>query len=398
MSTKRQFALHRAVIMLGILLIYFFQSEIRFLPSALMEEIAGDLQVRVTTVGNLLSVCMVAAAICMFGVSVVVDRLGSVNLLILSALSAAVSGFLASVAPSLPVALFAYIFCGMCQGTMECIGVVLVSQLFSARYRALFCGIVCAVAQISSSIAYTLPLFLEKTVGDWRRLELLWGSLILAVAILLLLLGGRKTIGIQKEKHKKEKAGVLRALQNPFIVLSVFTMVVFIWVNNHYAIYLPTYLASVKDFAKEQAGLTTSLMYTCGFLGALVAGVVGERLRKWIYRYAPLFMLVGGLMLCLLKDNTGILVGAGLFGFFYQMWIPMAMASFMNLEGMQTAVLAGATALFNGTGHFLTGFIPSIFTFKLGFMNMHIAYLVTTVFLLIPVLLTAVASRLPDFQ
>jgi sugar phosphate permease len=329
-----------------------------------------------------------------------------VNLLILSALAAGISGCLASAARSLALALLAYIFCGICQGTMECIGMVLVSQLFCAGHRALFCGIICAVSQISCSISYTLPLFLVDAVGSWRRLELLWGVLVLAVAVLLFFLGGRKTVGIEKrekqgkrqKKEKKEKPGLIKAFRNRFIFLSVMTMVVFIWVNNHYAIYLPTYLANVKNFTKEQAGFATSLMYTCGFIGALLAGLAGEKLRKLLYRYASIFMLAGGLMLCLFQASTGVLIGAGLFGFFYQMWVPMAMASFMNLEGIQTAVLAGATALFNGLGHFLTGFIPSVFTFKLGFLDMYTAYLMTTAFLLIPVLLTAAASRLKEFQ
>lgn len=397
MAANKRFVFQRIVILTGIVLIYFLQSEIRFLPAALMEELAADFRVPLTTVGNLLSVCMVAAAVCMFGVSVVVEQLGSVNMLIVSALAAAASGCLASAAGSLAVALTAYVFCGMCQGIMECISMVLVSQLFSPRHRALFCGIICAVVQFTSSIAYTLPVFLEHPLGGWRRVELLWGILSLAAAVLLFLFGGRKTIGRTDRNPKQEKRGLVKAIQNRFIFLSVAAMVVFIWVNNHYAIYLPTYLAGVKNFSKEQAGLATSLMYICGFAGALAAGALGERLRRYIYRYAPVLMLTGALFLCLFKPAWGILTGAGMFGFFYQMWVPVTMASFMNLKGIKTAVLAGATALLNGTGHFLTGFIPAVFTFKLNYMSMNTAFLITASLLVIPVLLTAWASRLKDF-
>lgn len=391
----KRFAVQRIVILTGIILIYFLQSEIRFLPASLMEDLAADFRVPLTTAGNLLSISMVAAAVCMFGASMVATRFGSVNLLIVSALAAAVSGCLASVAGSFAAALCAYVFCGMCQGIMECIGMILVSQLFSAKHRALFCGIICAVAQVTSSIAYTLPVFLEQPLGGWRRMELLWGLLALAAAVFLFLFGGRKSIG--RADRVQGKPGLVKVIQNRFILLSIAAMVVFIWVNNHYAIYLPTYLAEVKNFSKEQAGLATSLMYICGFVGALAAGVLGERLRRYIYRYAPVLMLAGALFLCLFKPIWGILTGAGMFGFFYQMWVPMAMASFMNLKGIKTAVLAGATALFNGTGHFLTGFIPAVFTFKLKFMSMNTAYLITAGLLIIPVVLTIWAGRQKEF-
>ena len=79
----RQFKTWRVVILIGIVLIYFLKSEIRFLPASLMEEIAADFGVPLTMVGNLLSVYLVAGAVCMFGISVVVEKLGSVNLLVL---------------------------------------------------------------------------------------------------------------------------------------------------------------------------------------------------------------------------------------------------------------------------------------------------------------------------
>lgn len=397
-EVDKRFAIQRIVILAGIVIIYFLQSEIRFLPSPLMAEFAADFQVPLTTVGNLLSVSMVAAAVCMFVVSVTVEKLGSVNLLIVGALTVAFSGCMAYAAKSFQMALIAYLFCGICQGIMECIGMVLVAQLFDPGHRAFFCGIICAVAQFTSSIAYSLPIFLEKPLGGWRKLVLLWGLLALAAALLLFLFGGRKTIGRENKPAGKERPGIVKAARIRFISFSVAAMVIFIWVNNHYAIYLPAYLTKVKGFSKEQAGLATSLMYICGFAGALVVGAFGERLRKQVYRYAPVLMLIGGLSLCFLKSAPGILISAGMFGFAYQMWIPMAMASFMNLDGVTTAVLAGATALFNGTGHFLTGFIPAVFTFKLKFMSMNTGYLMVASLLVIPVLLTAAASRLKEFQ
>ncbi|HIX59264.1 MAG TPA: MFS transporter [Candidatus Blautia gallistercoris] len=398
-ETNWQFQFRRIVILSAIVLIYFLQGEIRFLPSPLMEDLAADFAVPLTTVGNLLSLCMVAAAISMFGVSVVVEKVGSVNMLIISAVCVAVSGCVSFAARNFAVILLAYLFCGICQGIMECIGVVLVAQLFSSNYRALFCSLICAVSQITSSIAYSLPVFLEEPLGGWRHLELLWGILAVGVAVLVFFFGGRKMLEkAQEKKQGAEKIGLLGALRMRFIVLSVLTMVVFIWVNNHYAIYLPTYLAEVKGFSKEQAGLGTSLMYICGFIGALVSGALSVKFRKSIYRYTPMFMLAGSLILCLFQTPFLVLLGAGLFACAYQMWIPMALASFMNLDGVSTAVLAGATALFNGSGHFLTGFIPTVFTWELQFMSMHTAYLITSCLLLISVVLVLAASSLKEFQ
>ncbi|MDY3920278.1 MAG: MFS transporter [Candidatus Limivivens sp.] len=393
---------NRVVIVLGVVLLYFLQSEIRFLPSPLMKELAEDFGVPLTMVGNMLSVCMVAAAVSMFGTSVIVEKIGSVNLLIAGCFSVAFTGLLTGFSGSFPAAVFAYLFCGVCQGILECIGVVLVAELFTPRYRAFFCSGICAVAQISSSVAYSLPVFLVKRTGSWRSLELLWGILAMAVGLVIFFFGGREAVrrrnSPEKKGEKKEKPGLIRALQIRFILLSVLTMVVFIWVNNHYSIYLPTYLAETKGFTPEQAGLAASVMYIGGFSGAMAAAALSVKFRKQIYRFAPVFMLIGGISLCFWKTVPGVLFSAALFAFAYQMWVPMALSSFMNLEGVTTGILAGATALFNGAGHFLTGFIPTVFTFELRFVDMNTAYLCTAALLIIPVFLTMAASCRKEFR
>lgn len=389
--------LNRIIIVIGVMLLYFLQAEIRFLPSPLMEELSADFGIPLTMVGNLLSVCMVAAAVFMFGTSVVVERIGSVNLLIIAAVCVSFTGIVTGLSGNFYVAVFAYIFCGACQGILECIGIVLVSELFSPKYRAVFCSGICAVSQISFSIAYSLPVFLKEGAGGWRNLELLWGGSSAVLAVVLFLFAGRQKPAKSTE-GKKEKPGLVQALQNPFILLTVLTMMVFIWVNNHFSIYLPTYLRTTKGFTEGQAGVATSVMYFGGFAGAMAAGVLSVKYRKTIYRYAPYLMMLGALGLCLLKVIPGVLLGAVLFAFAYQMWVPMALASFMNLDGISTSALAGATALFNGGGHFFTGFIPSVFTFKLRFMSMETAYITTVCLLLVSVILTTFSSRRREFR
>lgn len=396
-KSGRNAGLNRIIIVAGVMLLYFLQAEIRFLPSPLMKELSADFGIPLTMVGNLLSVCMVAAAIFMFGTSVIVERIGSVNLLIIATLCVAFTGIVTGFSKNFYAAIFAYIFCGACQGILECIGIVLVSELFSPKYRAVFCSGICAVSQISFSVAYSLPVFLKEGVGGWRNLELLWGGISVVLAVVLFFFTDRRRPERASSK-KKEKPGLVQALQNPFILLSVLTMMVFIWVNNHFSIYLPTYLRTTKGFTQGQAGVATSVMYFGGFAGAMIAGALSVKYRKTIYRYAPYFMMLGALGLCLFQVIPGVLFGAVLFAFAYQMWVPMALASFMNLDGISTATLAGATALFNGAGHFFTGFIPTVFTFKLKFMSMETAYIITVCLLAIPVILTTFSSRRREFR
>lgn len=384
----------RGVIMTSLVMLYFLQAEVRFLPSPLMQELAEDFAVPLTVVGNLLSVCAVAAAAATFGISFVVEWLGSVRLMAIGALCTAVAGLCTAWTQLFSVAVLASVFCGVCQGVLECAGMVLVAELYDEKHRVFVCSVVCAVSQISFSASYILPVLLYKIVGGWRHLELIWGILALLTSVVLFVCGKGKTpADVSGQPPKSKVPGILQALRFRFVFLTVLAMAVFIWVNNHFAIYLPTYLMEVRKFSETQAGMTTGIMYAGGFAGAMVLGLFPERGRKRIYRAAPFLMLGCALVLCLCGSYPAILAGAVGFTFAYQMWVPLSLSYFMKLDGITTSSLAGATALFNGTGHLFTGFIPAVFTWELQYTGMSQVYLFTVCLLIFPIVLTTLAGR-----
>lgn len=60
----------------------------------------------------------------------------------------------------------------------------------------------------------------------------------------------------------------------------------------------------------------------------------------------------------LVRDTQTVTMLSGLFGFAYQGWIPLAFSALLAIPNADSAQLAGATALFDGTGHILTFLIP----------------------------------------
>lgn len=93
-------------------------------------------------------------------------------------------------------------------------------------------------------------------------------------------------------------------------------------------------------------------------VGALVIGLLGKRARRTGLILLPILSMVGGLGMYLVRDTQTVTMLSGLFGFAYQGWIPLAFSALLAIPNADSAQLAGATALFDGTGHILTLLIP----------------------------------------
>ena len=378
---------------------------LQYLPSPIMQILAEEFGVSFVLMGAIMSVCTVASGFSPVLASLITDCGSAVLAWCLGILCNIVGALGAAAAARYEWMIVMYVLHGIGLGFSHCMIPVLVAKWIPRRYHATAMSVNLALHNLFVSVAYILPSRVLPVAGSWRNLMIGLAAAETLFALVLFLIscryqsppldleGERESASDSAANSEKRTAlfGILWAAKNPTVRFLSLVMACFIWGNNTITTYFPTYLIQ-QGFDEVQAGAVTSIIPTMAILGALTIGVFGSRNKRIIMKILPLFIAVGGIGMFLTSTKEFVRLFAGLFGFAYQGWIPLAFSSFMALGSGDSRFTAGASALFNGLGHILTLLLPfatetlvSIFSVRKSLLLMQLPLLIAallTIFIL----------------
>ena len=339
---------------------------LKFLPSPIAQTLADSFSVSFITVGVLMSVCTVASGFSPILASVLVDYLGSLRTWSIGLLCSCTGMLVGVFLQNFYLLAAAYILHGIAVGFSVCLLPVFVSQWIAPRFHSLAMSINLAMHNLFVYLAYILPGYMMETVGSWRGIVLLFAVCegIAAICLLFLSLKSESAESVHGQSPKRKKhfsvsqMGIVRAVRHKRVLVLTAIMTCFIWCNNTTSTYFPIYLTTNMSINAQQAGAITAFISTMSIAGALAIGLSGKRAWRTGLILLPILSMVGGLGMYLVRDTQAVMALSGLFGFAYQGWIPLAVSALLAIPNADSAQLAGATALFDGTGHILTLLIP----------------------------------------
>lgn len=348
----------------------------QYLPFPLLQTLSEDFHIPFVRIGLLLSVCTVVSGVSTFWAAHIVKRLGSFRTWGIGILFSALGGIGSSLSPSFSFMVVMYVLLGIGAGFAICMVPILAAQLFPSQYYSFAMSVNLAAHNLFISAAYILPSVLLPLAGSsWRRVIGFWGlAELLLVALVFLLFRPLDAASLapvppvpsqaaaQASPPPNHRSSALRtAIGNRTVIFLTVLMTFLVWSNKTISAYLPTYLTQVPCLLEPSvADRITAAISICAVFGALVLGSLGSRWGRLILLSAPAFSAVGAFGLFLTTSPPALILFAGMFGFFYQGWIPVALSQLMAIPQADSQVIGSAVALFNCFGHLITILIPPV--------------------------------------
>ena len=260
-----------------------------------------------TELGVVFSALMVGYAAMQFPSGALADRIGTVRVIVGGAIVASAAALLLFVSSTYALLLVAVVGIGVGTGAHKTVAITLLSSVYTDRTgRAL--GTMDTVGELGGVIAPALVVAVLAAAIRWQYVFLVaaLGGVLLAVAFRLRVPGRLPDGGAATNGEDGESvafADYLTAFRAPRFGAFVLVAVIFTFVMNGAAAFLPLYLQSRPGVSAELAGLLYSGFFLVSF-GQIVTGDVGDRVGH--------LGLIGVLMSVAGVALTGlILVGAG---------------------------------------------------------------------------------------
>ncbi len=257
------------------------------------EFVRADLDLSLGEMGILLSAFSWSYALCQLPVGALVDRIGPRWLLggglVLWSLAQAAGGLMSSFGWFL----LARVLLGIGESPQFPSAARVVSNWFPLRSRGTPTGIFNSASPLGIALA---PLCLSALIAalDWRWAFYLTGAagLLVAVVWLVVYRDPVKDTLTEEERHylysdephvttPKVTFADWRAL---FCHATTWGMMLgfmgSVYLNWVYLTWLPGYLRSARHMSLEMSGVAAAIPFLCGFIGALVAGWVSDRITR----------------------------------------------------------------------------------------------------------------------
>ena len=272
--------------------------------------IRADLHLSDAQMGLLLSVFAVAYGVAQLPVGILVDRFGPRRVLGLSLVLWSLAQGAASFSSTLRQFVVARAALGIGESPMYLAGTKVCTNWFARAERAWPIGLFNASSALGPAIAPGILTILLLHYG-WRSMFLIIGAVGLVVAVLWpLLYRDPEQYGISEaeraaihagDDETPDHGGWTVLLRQPTSWGMAFGFLGVIYMTWLYGTWLPDYLERARHLSVAAAGIWTSVPQACGFLGALLSGLVA----RWLARFG-----VQPLAACKLPLIAGMLVTA----------------------------------------------------------------------------------------
>ncbi len=252
-----------------------------------------------TQLGRLSSAYFVSNVLFLFPAGIILDRLSTRKVILVSLLLCVLGTALFAVAPTEGWAAFFRFLTGIGSAFcfLSCIRIA--SRWFPAKRLALVTGFVVTMAMVGGMVAQT-PLILLVQVVKWRGALLVDAGFGLVVLLIIALFvqdyPQEKAEEQQQQKHHLQQLGYWKSMAMAFLRLQNWLGGIYTCLMNLPLILLgglwgTLYLSKVHHLTQVQASYITSMLFVGTIFGAPLAGWFSDRIGR---RKFPMFL--GGIL------------------------------------------------------------------------------------------------------
>lgn len=332
-------------------------------PAALLTRIQSTLSIDAGAAGTLITVIPLVNGVFMFLGSLVIDRLGAKNAVILATSLLAIGGGLAFFAHSYSFILAARVLVGIGVGVGSPVMSTLVMSWFPPREQPYINTLVSVLGYVGMTLAFAAAVPLEEHFGSWQKALTIMAGVPLLAAICWVVLGANvpapgvahSAAGLPRQTEN----GIMQAARRKEIWYLVVAAIGQAWAFNTFTTFLPSFLQSERGFSAAHAGEVTGVLPLAGMLGGLVCGVASGAvgLRKPFLWPLMIVMFVSALVVVNVPPGPAVYLCIGLMGFVCGGWIAPLLTIPMELPGATPKLVGGAMALIFGIGFIISFFV-----------------------------------------
>jgi predicted MFS family arabinose efflux permease len=279
-----------------------------FLPTGLLPEMAADLNVKLSTVGLLITIFATTVVVATTPLAALTRRYSRKGLLIVVLLVIATANVLAAVAPTYEILVGARILGGLAHGLFWAVVAAYSAHLVPKHQL----GKAIAITAGGGSAAFVLGVPVGTALGHalgWRAAFLIIAAIVVVLSVLVVkflppvnhhvtLKTGEIALPLYKDKS-------LRGV----IVLCVVILVMMTGHNLFYT-YIAPWLTEVAHFPSTSIAFLLFLFGGSGALGLVLAGLVGDRFPRRGFVAASAIVMLAVVVLVIASQNSIVVVAA----------------------------------------------------------------------------------------
>ena len=249
-----------------------------FMPTGLLPQIAGGLQVTEAQVGLLVTIFAATVVVTAMALSILTRRYSRKSLVIAALLVMAASNVMAALAPSFAVMVGARVLGGLSHGLFFALANAYAAYLVP-RERL---GRAVAILTAGGTMAFVLGVPLGTAMGSafgWRLAFVALAVIIAVLAVALLV----TLPGVSPEVALSTGEIALPMRRDPSLVWVIVAAVIVIAVlagQNTFYVYIAPYLIDAVGFAEPTVAFILFIYGAAGAIGVIAAGIVGDRFPR----------------------------------------------------------------------------------------------------------------------
>ena len=344
-------------------------------PSMLMSDIMQELQVEYSLAGLTMTLITAVGGVFMFVGSMVQDKFGTKNILVLAGAIIFGGNLIAVVAPDIWILLLGRFMNGIGFGLMTTGSYTYISAWFKGKAKGMMNSIYLVASSLGTLLSTILAIPLRDMTGSWRYVLAIY-AVYAAITTVFWLLFARSNAELDEncrknlELRKSGKNGLLTSFKEALKIRQVWILI-FMFVMIQVAAsasltYAPTYIETYLGVSAVIMSTAVSLRPIFGIIGNFASGVIMSLTGR---RKPIIFLaLAGGVVAYLLMVNANstimLFVAMALTGIFSNLPIPTINTTIMETPKDPTPSLVGAcSALVNGIGSLATLCVSPLFAF-----------------------------------
>ena len=279
-----------------------------FLPTGLLNAMAEDLEVGISTAGYLVTIFAGTVVVATTPLAALTQRFSRKSLIVVVLLVIAVANVLAAVAPTYGVLVAARILGGLAHGLFWAVVAAYSAHLVPAHQL----GKAVAITAGGGTAAFVLGVPVGTAIGSafgWRTAFVIIGAVVALLALVIVKFLPPVDHHVQHEAGE-ERVPLRRDASLKAVILLCVVILIVLTGQNVFYTYIAPWLTEVSSFGQGDVALVLFLYGGAGIIGLVAAGYAADRFPRKGFVGAVLLVMGAVLTLAILADSTAMVLVA----------------------------------------------------------------------------------------
>ncbi|KNC19367.1 hypothetical protein AC792_06735 [Arthrobacter sp. RIT-PI-e] len=279
-----------------------------FLPTGLLNAMAEDLDVGISTAGYLVTIFAGTVVVATTPLAALTQRFSRKSLIVVVLLVIAVANVLAAVAPTYGVLVAARILGGLAHGLFWAVVAAYSAHLVPAHQL----GKAVAITAGGGTAAFVLGVPVGTAIGSafgWRTAFVIIGAVVALLALVIVKFLPPVDHHVQHEAGE-ERVPLRRDASLKAVILLCVVILIVLTGQNVFYTYIAPWLTEVSSFEQGDVALVLFLYGGAGIIGLVAAGYAADRFPRKGFVGAVLLVMGAVLTLAILADSTAMVLVA----------------------------------------------------------------------------------------